>query len=80
MNKLTKLTHYIIVIKKINIKQLIDVIIKKIIKFHDVSKFIIIDRDFLFTSKFYNSLYYVLKIKRKLFIVFHFQIDNQMKR
>ena len=72
--------HYIFIIKKINAKQLIDVIIKKIVKFHDVLKFIIIDRDFLFTSKFYFSFCYVLKIKRKLFTTFHFQIDDQTKR
>ena len=74
------MTHYISVIKKINAKQLTDVIIKKIVKYHDVSKFIMTDRDFLFISRFYSSLCYVLKIKRKLFTIFYFQIDDQTKR
>ena len=72
--------HYISIIKNIIVKQLIDVFIREIVKFHDVSIFIIIDHEFLFTSTFYFSLCYVLKIKRKFFTIFHFQIDDQTKR
>ena len=53
LNWFTKMTHYIFVIKKINAKQLINIIIKKIVKYHDISKFIMIDRDFLFISNFF---------------------------
>lgn len=79
IDRLTKMTHYIFVIKKIIAKQSIDVIIKKIVRFHDIFEFVVTNKFFLFTSNFYFSLCYALKIKRKLFIVFHSQIDDQTK-
>ena len=62
------------------IKQLVDILIKKLVRFHKILESIIIDRDSLFNLNFYFSLCYVLKIKRKLFIVFHSQIDDQIER
>ena len=55
-------------------------LIKKLVRFYKILESIVIDRGFLFNLDFYFSLYYVLKIKRKFFIVFYFQIDDQIKR
>ena len=55
-------------------------LIKKLVRFHEILESIVIDRDSLFNSSFYFSLYYVLKIKRKLFIIFYSQINDQIER
>ena len=80
VDKLTKMIHYILVTKKVTTKQLIDIFIRELIRHHDVSKFIVIDRESLFNVDFYFSLCYVLKIKRKLFTIFHSQTNDQTKR
>ena len=40
---------------------------------------IISDCGVVFTSKFWSSLYYFLRIKRKLSMAFHLQTDGQME-
>ena len=80
MNKLTKIIHYISVTKTIIAKNLIEILIRKIIKFHDFSSSITTDRNFIFTSKYHDSLCYAFKIKFKLFTTYYSQIDNQTKR
>ena len=80
INLLTKINHYILITKTIKIKNLTNVFIKKIIRYHNFSNFIIIDRDSLFTFEYYSSLCYALKIKKKTLTTFHFQIDEQTKR
>lgn len=73
INRLTKMIDYILVTKNIIANQLINVLIREIIKFHDISKFIVTNRRFLFTSKFYSSLCYVLKIKKSYLLLFIFR-------
>ena len=80
VDKFTKMTHYIFVTKKVTTKQLIDIFIKKLIRHHDVLKFIVTNREFLFNVDFHFSLCYVLKIKRKLFTIFYSQTNDQTKR
>ena len=72
----TKMNHYVSIIKTIKIKNLTNVFIKKIIRYHEFFTFIIIDRDFLFTFEYYFFLCYALKIKKKTFTTFYFQIDE----
>ena len=67
-------------IKTIFAKNLIEIIFREIIRFHDFFSSIVIDKNFIFTFKYNDALCYVLKIKRKLSIVFHFQIDEQIER
>ena len=45
---------------------------KKIIKFYDIFASMIIDRNTIFTSKFYFILIYYLKIKHKFSTIFYF--------
>ena len=80
INKLTKMTHYIFVTKTIIAKNLIEILIREVIKLHDFSSSITIDRNFIFTSKYHDSLCYVFKIKFKLFTTYYSQIDDQTKR
>lgn len=80
MNRLTKMTHYILVTKTMIAKDLVEIWIRKIIKLHDLSSSIITNRDFVFTFKYHDSLCYALKIKFKLFTTYHSQIDDQTKR
>ena len=47
----------------IDVLNLIEVIIDVIVRYHDLSNFIIIDQSSLFMSKFWSSLYYFLEIK-----------------
>jgi hypothetical protein len=46
----------------------------------EMSKFIIFDKDSLFTFNFWSNFCYHLKIKIRLNIVFHFQTNEQTKR
>ena len=52
IDRLTKMIHYILIIKIINVEDLTKVFIKKVIQLHDFSFSIIIDRRSLFTSSF----------------------------
>lgn len=74
------MVHYIPVIKKITAPQLAQVLIKEIIWFHGLPDLIVTDCGLLFTSAFYSSLCYALKIKKKLSTAFHPQTDGQTER
>ena len=52
INRLTKMIHYILIIKIINVENLINVLIKKIVRLHDFFLSIIIDRKSLFILSF----------------------------
>ena len=64
----------------IDILGLAKVIINVILCHYRVLKSIIIDLGLLFISKFGSLLYYFLKIKKKLFIVFYQKTDSQIER
>ena len=64
-------------IKTIKIKNLTNVFIKKIIRYHEFFTFIIIDRDSLFTFEYYSFLCYILKIKKKRLRRFIFKLMNK---
>ena len=74
------MSHYVSIIKTIKVKDLTNVLIKEIIRYHELTTFIIIDRDSLFTFEYYSFLCYALKIKKKTSTAFHSQIDEQTKR
>ena len=74
------MTHYISITKTVIAKDLTEILIRKIIKLHDFSSSITIDRNFIFTSKYHDSLCYAFKIKFKLFTTYHSQIDDQTER
>ena len=79
IDRLTKMNHYVSIIKTIKVKNLTNVLIKEIIQYHEFFSSIIIDRDSLFTSEYF-FLCYILKIKKKTFTTFYSQINEQTKR
>ncbi len=56
------------------------VIIHVVVQHYGVFESIIIDWGLLFTSKFWFSLYYFLRIKKKLSTIFYSQTNGQTKR
>ena len=77
---LTKMVHYKPVKITINVLGLADVIIDRIVCYHDFSDLIVINRGSLFTSKFWLSLCYFFDIKCRLFTAFYPQTDSQTER
>ena len=69
---LTKMMHYISIIKIINAENLTKVFIKKIVQLHDFLFFIIINKKLLFILSFWLMFCYIIKIKKKFFIAFYF--------
>ena len=55
-NKLTKYAHFILCIKKLKLKQIVWIILNRIIKQYGILMSIILDRDKIFTSKFWQTL------------------------
>ena len=47
---------------------------------HALPQELVLDRDKLFTSKFWKALMAQLNIKHKLFIAYHLQTDRQTER
>ena len=80
IDRLTKMIHYISIIKIINVEDLIKIFIKKVVRLHDLFLFIIIDRKSLFILSFWSTFCYTMKIKRKFFIAFYSQINKQIER
>ncbi len=74
------MVHYKPVKIIIDILGLAEVSIDVIVYHHKVPTWIVKDQGSLFTSKFWSSLCYFLKIKKKLSTAFHLQIDGQTKR
>lgn len=80
VNRLIKMVHYELVKVTINIFSLLEVIVNMIVHHHRVPESIIINRGWLFTSKFWFLLRYFLEINKKLSTAFYPQIDDQNKR
>ena len=80
INRFTKIIHYVSITKTIFAKNLTEIFMRKIIKLHNIFASVITDRNTIFTSKFYSTLIYCLKIKHKLSTIFHSQIDDQTKK
>ena len=80
IDRLTKMIHYISIIKIINVENLTEVFIKKVVRLHDFSLFIIINKESLFILNFWSTFCYTMKIKRKFFIAFYPQTNEQIER
>ena len=74
------MVNYKSVLTTINAKQLAKILIKTVIKYYSLPDFIVTDRAFLFTSKFWSSLCYYLNVKHQLNIAFHPQTNRQTKK
>ena len=80
VNRLTKMVHYKLVKITLDAPGLATVIIDVIIRHHGVLDFIINNRSFFFTSKFWSSLCYFLGIKQRLYLAFHLQTNSQTEQ
>ncbi len=80
VNWLTKMVHYELVKITIDAPGLAEVILDVVIKHHSLPNSIVSDWGSVFTSKFWSSLWYFLKIKRRLSTAFHPQTNGQTKR
>ena len=80
VDRLTKMVYYKPVKITIDAPGLTKIIIDVVVKHHGLSDSIVINRESLFTSKFWSLLYYFLGFKRKVFTTFYLQTDGQTKR
>ncbi len=81
--KLSKEKHYISCItddEDITAEKTAEMLIQWIYWTHDLSSFIVSDRDLQFISILWKFLYKWLSIFLQLFIVYHLQIDDQSER
>ena len=75
-----KIVHYELVKMINNTLRLDEVILNVIVWYHGLFDSIVSNRGLLFISKFMSLLYYFFDIKRRLFILFHPQIDRQTEK
>jgi hypothetical protein len=80
INRYTKYFKYISAKKDWTAKHLANELFDEIFFKQKMSKFIIFDRDSLFTFNFWSNFCYHLKIKIRLNIVFHFQTNDQTEK
>ncbi len=80
IDRYTKYFIYISARKNWTTKHLTNELFDEIFFKQEMSKFIIFDKDSLFTFNFWSNFCYHLRIKIRLNIVFHFQTDEQTKR
>ena len=80
VNRFLKMTKFVFVKSKQTTEQLTYVLIKELMITERMSEFIVFDRDKLFISKFWTTLMIKLEIKKKMFITFHSQTDEQIER
>ena len=83
IDRLSKKRHYISCWsddKEIFAEQTVKLLLIWIFRIHELSRSIVFDRDSQFISIVWKSLCLRLNIKVKLFIDYHFQIDDQTER
>ena len=80
VNWLIKMIHYKLVKDIINALGLAKVIINVVVKHFGFPNSIVINRESLFTLKFWSLLCYFFDIKQRLSTVFYSQINSQTKR
>lgn len=79
-NRFTKMAQYIPCKKTIDAADLADLFIERITSRFGNPESIVSDRGTVFTSRFWSTLCYSLKIKSKLSTAFHPQTDGQTER
>ncbi len=80
INRYIKMTLYIFVTKKIIAIELTKIIFHQMMLKYDASKNVVSNKEFVFTSAYWTNICYHMKMKKRLNIVFHSQIDDQTKR
>ena len=80
VNQLTKYSHIIAFKEKYTAEQLRHIVMDRLIRYHEISKEIISDRDKLFTSNYWKTLIPLLEIKLRMSTVYHSETDSQTER
>ena len=80
VNWLTKMVHYELIKVTINALGLAKVILNVVVWSHGLPDSIVTDKSSLFTLKFWLSLCYFLRVKRRLSTAFHPQTRGQTER
>jgi hypothetical protein len=80
INRYIKMTLYIFVTKKIIAIELAKIIFDHVMFKYNASKDVVSNREFVFTSAYWTDICYHMKMKKRLSIVFHSQIDDQTER
>ncbi|KAG8485718.1 hypothetical protein CXB51_019028 [Gossypium anomalum] len=80
MDRLTKSTHFIPVRTDYSLERLAGLYLLEIVRLHEVSLSIILDRNPRFTSRFWKRLQEALGTKLSFSTAFHPQTDRQSKR
>ena len=80
IDRLTKYSHIVFFKKKYIAEQFEYIILNKIIKYPELSKKIINDKNKLFIFNSWKTLISLLNIKFKFFTIYHSKIDDQTKR
>ena len=75
-----KMTHYIFIKSTWSIENLIDVLFNKMLLIFFEIKKIVFNRKMLFTNDYWSTLCYRIRVIKRLNIVFHSQIDDQIER
>ena len=76
IDRFSKMTHYIFVKSMWSIENLINVLFNKMLLIFLKIKKIIFNRKMLFTSDYWSTLCYHIRVVKRLNIIFHSQIDD----
>ena len=80
IDRYSKMTFYIFAKSTWSTEDLADVLFNKMFLIFFEIKKVIFDRNSFFVNDYWSALCYRIRVKRKLNIVFHSQIDEQTKR
>jgi hypothetical protein len=76
INRYIKMTLYIFVTKKITAIELANIIFDHVMLKYDASKDVVSNREFVFTSAYWTNICFYMKMKKRLSIVFHSQMND----
>ena len=80
MNRLTKMAHFVPYKKTSSSEDTAKLFLDNVYRYHSVPDDIVSDRDTQFVSKFWRSLFEILKVDTKLSSALHPQTDGQTER
>ena len=74
------MTHYIPVTKTVIAENLAEILIREIIRLHELPSSITTDRNSVFTFKYHDALCHALRIRLRMSTAYHPQTDGQTER
>ena len=80
VDRLSKMVHYVPCSKTVSAEDLAEIFMREVVRLHGIPTSIVSDRGSVFTSKFWATLCYALKVTRNLSTAFHPQTDGQTER